>query len=140
MQNFDNISSESSGGGSYDDAEDTPEIKAAKANRPEPEEFTWSEKDIMLYNLGIGAKADDLKWVYENADGFAVSHIRQVRLMGSHYPHSESSLSSELPPQLPWTLSQISTRPNSFTENNTSRSCLLALSFLALPQSSTRFS
>ena len=28
----------------------------------------------MLYNLGVGAKADELHLTYENAEGFAVRH------------------------------------------------------------------
>ena len=69
----------SSGSGtdeSYDDAEDTPEIKEAKSKQLDPEEFTYTERDVMLYNLGVGAKADELQWTYENADGFAVSRLR----------------------------------------------------------------
>ncbi|ORY22582.1 peroxisomal hydratase-dehydrogenase-epimerase [Naematelia encephala] len=76
MANFSNIAAESSeesssGGANYEDSEDTEEIKAAKRNAPEPEEFTYTERDVMLYNLGIGAKASELQWVYENSDGFA---------------------------------------------------------------------
>ncbi|WWC60744.1 uncharacterized protein I303_103320 [Kwoniella dejecticola CBS 10117] len=75
MANFSNTShedgAEDSGGGEFEDPEDTPEIKEAKKNAPEPEEFTYSERDVMLYNLGIGAKADELHWTYENAEEFA---------------------------------------------------------------------
>ncbi|WVR05503.1 hypothetical protein IAU60_002521 [Kwoniella sp. DSM 27419] len=70
MSNFSNTSAES-GADEDDDPEDTPEIKEAKRNRPEPEDFSYTERDVMLYNLGVGAKADELKWTYENADGFA---------------------------------------------------------------------
>lgn len=78
MSNFANLAGESkqsseAGGETYEDAEDTPEIKEAKRNPADPEEFTYTERDVMLYNLGIGAKADELQWVYENADGFQVS-------------------------------------------------------------------
>lgn len=76
LANFENVSGGSSGSGSdenYEDAEDTPEIKAAKSKQLDPEEFTYTERDVMLYNLGVGAKADELQWTYENADGFAVS-------------------------------------------------------------------
>jgi multifunctional beta-oxidation protein len=76
MANFANAAGDASGSansGTYEDKEDTEQIKAAKRSPPPAEEFTWSEKDVMLYNLGIGAKAEDLKWVYENADDFAVS-------------------------------------------------------------------
>jgi multifunctional beta-oxidation protein len=77
MSNFGNLAGESkqpseSGGDTYEDPEDTPEIKEAKRNPAEPEEFTYTERDVLLYNLGIGAKADELQWVYENAEGFQV--------------------------------------------------------------------
>lgn len=36
--------------------------KALKAE-PTGSEFTYSERDVMLYNLGIGAKRTDLKYV-----------------------------------------------------------------------------
>ena len=36
----------------------------------DPSEFTYTERDVILYNLGIGAEAKELKWVYENADDF----------------------------------------------------------------------
>ena len=73
---MENVSSggDSSSSDSYEDAEDTDAIKDAKKNMPQPtEDFTYTERDVLLYNLGIGAKAADLKWVYENADGFEVS-------------------------------------------------------------------
>jgi multifunctional beta-oxidation protein len=74
IANFENVSggSGSSDNESYDDAEDTPEIKAAKAKQLDPDDFTYTERDVMLYNLGVGAKADELHLTYENAEGFAV--------------------------------------------------------------------
>jgi len=76
IANFENVSGGSGSGDneSYDDAEDTPEIKAAKAKQLDPDDFTYTERDVMLYNLGVGAKADELHLTYENAEGFAVSH------------------------------------------------------------------
>lgn len=80
MANFENISG--AGGSSsqenYEDAEDTPEIKEAKRKQLDPDDYTYTERDVMLYNLGVGAKADELKWTYENADGFAVSAFCRV--------------------------------------------------------------
>lgn len=32
--------------------------------------YNYTEKDVVLYNLGIGAKPTDLRWVYEGAPGF----------------------------------------------------------------------
>ena len=38
-------------------------IEDAKNATPTPSEFTFAERDAMLYNLGIGAKRTDLKYV-----------------------------------------------------------------------------
>ena len=99
-----NISSsvESGNGDNYVDPEDTEEIKAAKRAKPEPEEVSYTERDVQLYNLGIGAKADELNWVYENADDFAVCLGRLAKplltIVGRHSLHSLSSLvSTHLP-------------------------------------------
>ena len=45
-------------------------IEKAKNAQPEGTEFTYDEKDVILYNLGIGAKGTDLPFVYENSDCF----------------------------------------------------------------------
>jgi multifunctional beta-oxidation protein len=82
MENASNVSGAGSSGesGSYEDPEDTEELKAAKRTKPTPSEVTYTERDIMLYNLGIGAKADELPWVYENSYEFAVSYQRSRRI------------------------------------------------------------
>lgn len=75
MANFENVSGAGGAGSddeSYEDAEDTPEIKEAKRKQLDPDDYTYTERDVMLYNLGIGAKADELQWTYENTDGFSV--------------------------------------------------------------------
>ncbi|WWC89694.1 uncharacterized protein L201_004619 [Kwoniella dendrophila CBS 6074] len=75
MENFTNTAGgdgdSGNSGENYEDPEDTPEIKEAKRNAPEPEDFTYTERDVLLYNLGVGAKADELHWTYENADEFS---------------------------------------------------------------------
>lgn len=38
-------------------------IEEAKNTKPTPSEFTFAERDSMLYNLGVGAKRTDLKYV-----------------------------------------------------------------------------
>jgi multifunctional beta-oxidation protein len=77
IANFENVSKGGSSGGdeSYEDAEDTPEIKEAKRKQLDPDDFTYSERDVMLYNLGVGAKADELHWTYENSESFAVRRL-----------------------------------------------------------------
>lgn len=85
IANFENVSGGSGSGDneSYEDAEDTPEIKAAKAKQLDPDDFTYTERDVMLYNLGVGAKADELHLTYENAEGFAVRSL----LLHLKYPN-----------------------------------------------------
>jgi hypothetical protein len=123
MSNFTNTAgSSSSNGADCEDAEDTEEIKAAKKNSPEPEEFSWSEKDVMLYNLGIGAKADDLKWVYENADGFSVSSSLATLVI----------LSSSVTVAAAHLWSHTSTPRNSYMASNTFVFSLQELQFLPL--------
>lgn len=43
------------------------EAKAAQANGTE---FSYEERDVILYNLGIGAKRTDLPYVFEGAEDF----------------------------------------------------------------------
>lgn len=56
------------------DKDDTAEVKEAKRNPPQPDDYVYTERDVLLYNLGVGAKVEQLQWVYENADGFQVSN------------------------------------------------------------------
>ncbi|POS85909.1 multifunctional beta-oxidation protein-like protein, partial [Erysiphe pulchra] len=45
-------------------------IAEAKKKSGEETEFQYQEKDVILYNLGIGAKSKDLKYVFELDDNF----------------------------------------------------------------------
>ncbi|POS69727.1 short chain dehydrogenase [Diaporthe helianthi] len=56
-----------SGGNEYLEAIQT----ALKAESPATE-FTFTERDAILYNLGVGAKRDDLRYVFEGAEDFQV--------------------------------------------------------------------
>ncbi|KAF2019329.1 multifunctional beta-oxidation protein-like protein [Aaosphaeria arxii CBS 175.79] len=47
-------------------------IETAKAAKAEGTPFNYDEKDVILYNLGVGAKRTDLPFVYENNDNFQV--------------------------------------------------------------------
>ncbi|KAL1865426.1 hypothetical protein VTK73DRAFT_5240 [Phialemonium thermophilum] len=54
---------------------DSPYLAAIqKAMKAEPKatEFKYGERDVILYNLGIGAKRTDLRYVYEGHDDFQV--------------------------------------------------------------------
>uniref|UniRef100_A0A7E4V5Q9 MaoC-like domain-containing protein n=1 Tax=Panagrellus redivivus TaxID=6233 RepID=A0A7E4V5Q9_PANRE len=44
----------------------------ARAHVAAPTEFSYTFKDVITYSLGIGAKATDLQWTYENAEDFQV--------------------------------------------------------------------
>ncbi|RUS35130.1 Fox2 protein [Jimgerdemannia flammicorona] len=52
--------------------EDGLDIEAAKKLTFDPMEFSYSERDVILYALGVGAKRTDLHLVYENAENFTV--------------------------------------------------------------------
>ena len=45
-------------------------IRKAKKVQSEGTKFEYDERDIILYNLGIGAKRTELPFVYENSDSF----------------------------------------------------------------------
>ncbi|KAB5577863.1 hypothetical protein GE09DRAFT_1087619 [Coniochaeta sp. 2T2.1] len=47
-------------------------IANAKSAVPKDTEFKYTERDVMLYNLGVGAKRTDLKYIFEGADDFQV--------------------------------------------------------------------
>ncbi|KAH7906842.1 hydroxysteroid dehydrogenase [Hygrophoropsis aurantiaca] len=53
------------------DSEDSQLVADAKKDIPEPSEFSYTERDIILYNLGIGATEKELQWTYEGHDEFA---------------------------------------------------------------------
>ncbi len=43
----------------------------AKKEVPNPVEFSYTERDVILYNLGIGASEKELQWTYEGHDKFS---------------------------------------------------------------------
>ncbi|KAM0708568.1 hypothetical protein Q7P35_005220 [Cladosporium inversicolor] len=47
-------------------------IEAAKKAKAEGTDFAYDERDVILYNLGVGAKRTDLPLVFENDDNFQV--------------------------------------------------------------------
>ncbi|KAJ9154739.1 Short chain dehydrogenase [Pleurostoma richardsiae] len=47
-------------------------IQAALKAEPKGTEFNYTERDVMLYNLGIGAKRNELKYIFEGAEDFQV--------------------------------------------------------------------
>ncbi|CEJ85331.1 hypothetical protein VHEMI03738 [[Torrubiella] hemipterigena] len=47
-------------------------IEAAVGKLGPPVEFNYEDRETMLYNIGIGAKSDELKYVFEGDDEFQV--------------------------------------------------------------------
>lgn len=72
IQNFEN---NASGGGDekgdFIDPEDPPLVVEAKKRSIDPVEFTYTERDVILYNLGIGATEKELQWTFEDDDRFS---------------------------------------------------------------------
>ncbi|KAK7033072.1 peroxisomal multifunctional enzyme type 2 [Favolaschia claudopus] len=53
-------------------SQDSALVAEAKKTRNEPVTYNYTEeRDIILYNLGIGATETDLQWVYEGDDEFS---------------------------------------------------------------------
>lgn len=65
--NFENIESSNL----YADPEDSELVAKAKEHIPPSLEYKYSERDVILYNLGVGADEKELQWTYENDDDFA---------------------------------------------------------------------
>jgi multifunctional beta-oxidation protein len=59
-------------GNAAEEEDDSPlgKVKKALSTPIEPTSFTYTERDVMLYNLGVGAQSTQMKYVYENAEDF----------------------------------------------------------------------
>ncbi|KIM84914.1 hypothetical protein PILCRDRAFT_96628 [Piloderma croceum F 1598] len=54
----------------YIDPEDSDVVIEAKKSPVDPVDYSYTERDVILYNLGIGATEKDLQWTYEGDDQF----------------------------------------------------------------------
>ncbi|KAI1797367.1 multifunctional beta-oxidation protein [Ganoderma leucocontextum] len=74
-ENFGNVDENGASGSDsespYADPEDSEVVAQAKKELQEPVEFSYTERDVILYNLGIGATEQELQWTYENHEDFA---------------------------------------------------------------------
>ena len=59
-----------SGSSPYADPEDSELVAKAKKAVCEAQEFSWDERDLILYHLGIGATENDLHWTFEGHNDF----------------------------------------------------------------------
>ena len=71
IENFNNEGSDETDASPYSDSEDSDLVAEAKKTVPDPTTFDYTERDVILYNLGVGAEATELQWVYENDDNFS---------------------------------------------------------------------
>jgi len=53
------------------DPEDPQIIIDAKKEKLDPVDYSYTERDVIIYNLGIGATEQDLRWTYEMDDEFS---------------------------------------------------------------------
>jgi len=53
------------------DPEDSQLVADAKKEVPADQDYSYTERDVMLYNLGIGATEQELQWTYEGDDEFS---------------------------------------------------------------------
>ncbi len=65
--NFGNVESTNP----YADPEDSVLVAKAKESIQSTLEYNYTERDVILYNLGVGATEKELQWTYENSDEFA---------------------------------------------------------------------
>ncbi|XP_006459344.1 multifunctional beta-oxidation protein [Agaricus bisporus var. bisporus H97] len=54
----------------FADPEDAQLVADAKKIIPDPVPYTYTERDVILYNLGIGATEKELQWIFEGDDEF----------------------------------------------------------------------
>ncbi|KAH9809682.1 hypothetical protein DFH28DRAFT_904457 [Melampsora americana] len=58
--------------GDYSDPEDSEIVAQAKREKIEPIELPYTERDCILYNLGVGATEKELQYVFEGSSDFQV--------------------------------------------------------------------
>ncbi|KAF9468144.1 multifunctional beta-oxidation protein, partial [Collybia nuda] len=56
----------------FADPEDSKIVVEAKQSPTEAVDYKYTERDVILYNLGIGATEKELQWTYEGDDEFSV--------------------------------------------------------------------
>lgn len=55
----------------FADPEDSQLVVDAKKVTIDPVDYSYTERDVILYNLGIGATEKELQWTYEGHDQFS---------------------------------------------------------------------
>ena len=55
----------------YADPEDSELVAKAKQHVATPIEYNFTEREVILYNLGVGATEKELQWTFEGDDDFS---------------------------------------------------------------------
>ena len=76
-------------------------IEKAKGMQSEGSQFQYDDKDVILYNLGIGAKRSELPFVYEGSDNFqALPTFGVVPYFGAEVPWSMDEILPKFNPMM----------------------------------------
>lgn len=82
-----NMLNKSGGGQGEKNTEILENIQRSKGLQSKGTQFKYDDKDVILYNLGIGAKRTELPLVYENSDSFqALPTFGVVPYFGAETP------------------------------------------------------
>ena len=99
MQNKSSRSAEKSSGNA--NAEILDKIEKAKNMQAEGTEFLYDDKDVILYNLSIGAKRTELPLVYENSDSFqALPTFGVIPFFGASTPFNMDEILPNFSPMM----------------------------------------
>ncbi|KAI9840430.1 MAG: bifunctional hydroxyacyl-CoA dehydrogenase/enoyl-CoA hydratase fox2 [Thelocarpon superellum] len=76
-------------------------IEKAKQAKAEGTEFVYDDKDVILYNLGVGAKRTDLPFVYEGDEHFqALPGFGVVPYFGAQAPFNYADIVPNFSPMM----------------------------------------
>ena len=76
-------------------------IDKAKSVQSQGSDFKYDDKDVILYNLGIGAKRDELPLVYEGSEDFqALPTFGVVPFFGAEAPWSMDDILPKFSPMM----------------------------------------
>ncbi|KAL8720772.1 MAG: hypothetical protein Q9225_002405 [Loekoesia sp. 1 TL-2023] len=102
MKNMQNKSGGSTGSEAGEgDIDYLANIENAKKLQSDGTEFTYDDKDVILYNLGIGAKRTELPLVYEGSDDFqALPTFGVVPYFGASIPYSMNDVVPNFSPMM----------------------------------------
>ena len=76
-------------------------IEKAKRLQTEGTKFKYDDKDVILYNLAIGAKRNELSFVYENSDSFqALPTFGVVPYFGAEIPWNINEILPNFSPMM----------------------------------------